>query len=226
MESAWFAQKLLYHMVDKYDDKLVVSCSFGAPEGMIIIHMISQYHKNFRVCTIDTGRIPQPTFNLIDKAKERYDFDLDIIYPNYEKLSQMVRAKGMNSFYESIENRKECCDIRKVQPFDDYLVKNRIQMVVTGLRQEQSEARQKVKQLELDKYDNCAKLNPLYDWTRDEVMNYVKIHDIPINSLNYQGYESVGCAPCTRAGMGRDGRWWWETESNKECGLHSEGSGI
>ena len=216
-------------MARQYGDDLVVSCSFGAPEGMVLIDLLSQSVDNFRVCTIDTGRLPQATYNLIDRAKEKYNFKLSVIFPEFNLLQKMLAQKGMNSFYESEENRLECCEIRKVIPFKKYLKENNIRAVLTGLRKDQSESRQNIKMVEVDKYDNCVKINPIYDWTREEVMTYVKHHGVPINALHQQGYESVGCAPCSRPGKGREGRWWWENDTTKECGLHSgyiDGSGI
>jgi phosphoadenosine phosphosulfate reductase len=221
----WATQKFLYHVIDKYEP-LVLSCSFGAPEGMALIDILSKITKNLTVCTIDTGRLPPATYELIDRALRKYKFTLDTIYPEYSLLKEMVAKKGMNSFYESVDNRKECCNIRKVIPFKNYLRENRIRAVVTGLRQEQSIERETIRLIELDKYENCAKLNPMYAWTRAKVMEYVEQHSVPINSLHQRGYESVGCEPCTRAGSGRDGRWWWENSNSKECGLHEQGSGI
>mgnify|MGYP005644651759 CR=1 FL=1 len=221
-------EKTLYHVAKSYDDRFVLSCSFGAPEGMVIIDMLSKHFENFTVCTIDTGRLPQATYNLIDRAKEKYKFNLDIIYPEVELLQKMVTEKGMNSFYVSEENRQECCNIRKVIPFNKYIKANKVSAVVTGLRKDQSESRKNTKLIELDKYENCAKINPIYDWTRERVMGYVEHHNVPINALHQEGYESVGCAPCSRPGIGRDGRWWWlNDDAPKECGLHfDKGGGI
>ena len=221
-------EKTLYHVAKSYDDRFVLSCSFGAPEGMVIIDMLSKHFENFTVCTIDTGRLPQATYNLIDRAKEKYKFNLDVIYPEFDLLQKMINEKGMNSFYESEENQQECCNIRKVLPFDKYLKENDIKAVITGLRKDQSETRKDTKLIELDKYENCAKINPIYDWTRERVMSYVEHHNVPINALHQEGYESVGCAPCSRPGVGRDGRWWWlNDDAPKECGLHfDKGGGI
>ena len=223
-------EQTLYHIARAYGDEFVLSCSFGAPEGMILIDMLSQHFKDFTVCTIDTGRLPQDTYNLIDRAQEKYKFNLDAIYPEVDLLQKMIAKKGMNSFYESEENRIECCNIRKVLPFNKYLKENKVKAVITGLRRDQSESRQNTNIIELDKYENCAKINPIYDWTRERVMSYVGHHNVPINALHREGYESVGCAPCSRPGIGRAGRWWWEDDTIKECGLHGEtyadGSGI
>jgi phosphoadenosine phosphosulfate reductase len=221
-------EKTLYHVAKSYDDRFVLSCSFGAPEGMILIDMLSKHFENFTVCTIDTGRLPQATYNLIDIAKEKYKFSLDVIYPEFDLLQKMINEKGMNSFYESEENQLECCAIRKVIPFDKYLKENDFKAVITGLRKDQSEARQNTKLIELDKYEKCVKINPIYDWARDRVMSYVEHYNVPINALHHEGYESVGCAPCSRPGIGREGRWWWlNDDAPKECGLHfDKGSGI
>ena len=177
--TSWLEQIFLRQVLSKYDS-VVLSCSFGAPEGMILIDTISQISKNFTVCTIDTGRLPSATYRLIDIARNRYNFKLDTIYPKYDLLKEMVAKKGMNSFYESVENRKECCNIRKVIPFNDYLRENKIKAVITGLRKEQSPERNDIKLVELNKYIECAKINPIYDWLREDVMEYVKLHDVPI----------------------------------------------
>ena len=226
MVKDWVARKILANLIRTYGDELVLSCSFGAPEGMMLLDMLSKTGHMFTVCTIDTGRLPQATYNLIDKAQEKYKFNLSIIYPDFNTVLDMIKKKGMNSFYLSEENRLECCEIRKVVPFKKYLQENNIRAVVTGLRKDQSEFRQNIKFLEVDKYDNCAKFNPILDWTRQEVMEYINEHKVPINELHHEGYESVGCAPCSRPGKGREGRWWWENDEVKECGLHIDGSGI
>ena len=226
MERSWVTEKTLYHIARSYGDDFVLSCSFGSPEGMILIDMLSRHFDNFTVCTIDTGRLPQATYNLIDRAWKRYNFKLSMIFPEADLLQKMLAEKGTNSFYESEENRMECCNIRKVLPFKRYLKENKIRAVITGLRKEQSDSRQDIKLIELDKYDDCAKINPIYDWTRKEVMEYARHHGVPINELHHQGYESVGCKPCSRPGKGRAGRWWWEDDTIKECGLHIGGSGI
>jgi phosphoadenosine phosphosulfate reductase len=223
----WATKKLLYHLIDRYSPDIAVSCSFGAPEGMVILDMLKNISSEFRICTIDTGRLPQATYNLMDKIREKYNYKFDIIYPEYTMLQELVEDKGMNCFYESVENRKECCYIRKVAPFNAYLKTKGIRAIVGGLRQEQSAERSNTQMIELDKYENCAKINPIFDWTKEEVMTYIDNHGVPINQLHKEGYESVGCEPCSRPGEGRSGRWWWEHEDvPKECGLHDQGSGI
>lgn len=222
-------EKTLYHIAKSYGDRFVLSCSFGAPEGMVIIDMLSKHFENFTVCTIDTGRLPQATYDLMNSAREKYKFTLDVIYPEFDLLQKMITEKGMNSFYDSEENRIECCNIRKVIPFNKYLKENGVKAVITGLRKSQSEARKNTRLIELDKYEDCAKINAIYDWTRERVMSYVEHHNVPINALHQEGYESVGCAPCSRPGVGRAGRWWWENDdAPKECGLHfvDKGAGI
>ena len=228
-------KKLLQRIVAAYYPNLVISCSFAAPEGMVIIDMLQDLwfeppHHTLKVCTIDTGRLPQATYDLIDKFQKRYkQYQLDIIYPESDMVQNMTQHKGVNLFYDSVENRKECCNIRKVVPFDRYLEENNIKGFIAGLRQEHSKERRSVPLFErLDKSYSCVKINPLYDWTKDEVMAYVKERNVPTNKLHSQGYESIGCEPCTRPGKGRTGRWWWERDDvPKECGLHEEkGSGI
>ena len=227
MPKVWSTKKFLHHAVDRYSPNIVVSCSFGAPEGMVILDMLKNVSSKVHVCTIDTGRLPQATYDLIDRISEKYDYKIDVIYPEYTMLQELVENKGMNCFYESVENRKECCHIRKVAPFNAYLKTKGIRAIISGLRQEQSAERSNTQMIELDKYEDCAKINPIFDWTKEEVMTYIDNHSVPINRLHKEGYESVGCEPCTRPGKGRAGRWWWEHDDiPKECGLHAQGGGI
>ena len=227
MPKVWSTKKLLHHLVGGYSPDVVVSCSFGAPEGMVILDMLKGVSTKFRICTIDTGRLPQATYDLMDRICEKYNYKIDVIYPEHTMLQELVENKGMNCFYESVENRKECCYTRKVAPFNAYLKTKGLRAIVSGLRQEQSSERSNTRMIELDKYENCVKLNPLYDWTKEDVMMYINSHGVPTNRLHKNGYESVGCEPCTRPGKGRAGRWWWEHDGiSKECGLHEHGSGI
>ena len=132
LAKVWATKKLLYHIVDKYSPDIAVSCSFGAPEGMVILDMMKNIYPKFRICTLDTGRLPQAPYNLIDKIREKYNYKVDVIYPDYNVLQELVESKGMNCFYESVENRKECCYIRKVAPYNVYLKTKGIRAIVSG----------------------------------------------------------------------------------------------
>jgi thioredoxin-dependent adenylylsulfate APS reductase len=185
------------------------------------------------VFTIDTGRLPQETHNLIDRVRERYELEVEVYFPDPERVQKMVRTHGMNLFYDSVEKRKLCCGVRKVEPLQRALAD--LDAWISGLRPEQSVTRAEVTAAEVDLvHDGRIKLNPLAKWTKDDVWAYVRKHAVPVNALHAKGYPSVGCAPCSRAiREGEDeraGRWWWEQPENRECGIHTgyeeEGSGI
>ncbi len=232
MES-WSTQEILSWAVGKFGPRLTISASFGAPEGMILVDMLHRIDPETRVFVLDTGRLHPATYDLIDRVRDRYGKNIDVVFPNSADVEAMVRKKGMNFFYESLENRKRCCQIRKVQPMRRHLAG--FDAYVTGLRRDQNLNRADTKKIMIDSANGgLVKLNPLADWTQERVMEYVGEHTVPINRLHREGYPSVGCEPCTRAvGAGddpRSGRWWWENDDTKECGLHvqeeSDGSGI
>jgi phosphoadenosine phosphosulfate reductase len=207
----------------KYGDKMVLASSFGA-EDVVLIDMMCKINRNLtRVFTLDTGRLNQETYDLIDKTRKKYDIKVDVYFPNACKVEEMVANKGMNLMYESVENRKLCCNIRKVEPLKRAL--KQFDCWITGLRREQSVTRNKIMKIEVDSLNNnIIKLNPLADWSNAEVWEYIHENKIVYNELHDRGYPSIGCEPCTRAvKQGEDpraGRWWWEIDSHKECGLH------
>lgn len=207
----------------KYGDKMVLASSFGA-EDVVLIDMMCKINRNLtRVFTLDTGRLNQETYDLIDKTRKKYDIKVDVYFPNASEVEDMVAIKGMNLMYESVENRKLCCNIRKIQPLKRAL--KQFDCWITGLRREQSVTRNKIMKIEVDALNNnIIKLNPLADWTNEKVWGYIHENKIPYNELHDRGYPSIGCEPCTRAvKQGEDpraGRWWWEIDSHKECGLH------
>ncbi|MCH7709631.1 MAG: phosphoadenylyl-sulfate reductase, partial [Myxococcales bacterium] len=216
-----------------FADKIALSCSFGAPEGMVLLDIAHRVDPTARVFTLDTGRIHQATYDLIDRIRQRYDMQVEVLFPRAEDVEDMTRRKGLNLFYESVENRQICCRIRKVEPLNRYLAG--LDAWVTGLRRDQNITRSDTPKLEIDRvHGGMIKLNPIADWTGEQVMEYIRAHDVPINRLHEEGYPSVGCAPCTRAiRPGEDlraGRWWWENAESKECGIHvdeeNQGSGI
>jgi phosphoadenosine phosphosulfate reductase len=232
MESS-SAEEILTWAIKTFHPKLTLSASFGAPEGMILIDMMHKIDADSRVFVLDTGRLHQATYDLIDRVRDRYGKNVEVVFPNGADVEAMVREHGMNSFYESVERRKMCCQIRKVQPLRRHLAG--FDAYVTGLRRDQNLNRAETKKVAIDPVNGgLVKINPLADWTHERVLEYVGEHAVPLNRLHQQGYPSVGCEPCSRAiGVGDDpraGRWWWESDGIKECGLHvqeeADGSGI
>jgi phosphoadenosine phosphosulfate reductase len=228
------AREILQWGFERFVPRIALSASFGSPDGMVILDMMHQLDPaRTRVFTIDTGRLPQETYNLIDRVRDRYEVEVEVYFPDPERVQKMVRTHGMNLFYESPEKRKLCCAIRKVEPLERAL--GDLDAWISGLRPEQSVTRASVAPVEVDEvHEGRIKLNPLATWTKDDVWAYVRKHAVPVNALHAKGYPSVGCAPCSRAIRDgedeRAGRWWWELPENRECGIHTgyeeEGSGI
>ncbi len=190
-------------------------------EDQVITHLISNQATSIEIFTLDTGRLFQETYDLLDVTRSRYKVNIKTYFPNERNVEQLVTAKGPNSFFQSVENRKECCFIRKVEPLKRAL--EGASIWITGIRAEQSSNRGQMQLVEWDAQHKVVKYNPLLNWSEQEVLKFVKEHKVPINTLHSKGFPSIGCAPCTRAVThGEDpraGRWWWEATS-KECGLH------
>ena len=232
MESA-STQEILSWAIGKFHPRLTLSASFGAPEGMILIDMMHKIDPESRVFVLDTGRLHPATYDLIDRVRDRYGKNVEVVFPRSDEVEEMVREGGMNLFYESEENRKRCCQIRKVQPMRRHLAG--FDAYLTGLRRDQNLNRADTRKVEIDSAGGgIVKINPLADWTHEQVLEYVEEFQVPINRLHRESFPSVGCEPCTRA-VGPDddpraGRWWWENDDVKECGLHIQeeidGSGI
>ena len=208
---------------DKFSTKLALACSFQAEESVLIDMMHRVRGADFRIFTLDTGRLNQETYDCMDAIRQRYGVSVEVYFPDAEKVQDMVRSHGLNLFYNSVELRKLCCGIRKVEPLKRAL--KELNAWMTGLRREQAVTRSEVRKIELDKeHGQIVKINPLVDWSYDQVWYYIREHNVPYNRLHNQGYPSIGCAPCTRAVKpGEDlraGRWWWENPDTKECGLH------
>jgi phosphoadenosine phosphosulfate reductase len=203
-------------------DRLAIASSFG-PEDIVLIDLLAGIVPRPRVFTLDTGRLPQETYDLMDQVRRRFGIEIEVYFPDAARVETMVRTKGLNLFYESIDNRRECCHVRKVEPLGRALAT--LDGWVTGLRREQSPTRAEVPRLELDPArPGVWKIAPLADWTSDEVWSWIRERDLPYNALHDRGYPSIGCAPCSRAvEPGEDeraGRWWWEGEGDRECGIH------
>lgn len=211
----------LTKLAELFPGEVIFSTSFGW-EDQVISHMIFANNLPIKVFTLETGRLFRETYSVWAATMNRYQKPIHAYYPNNELLEEMVSKKGPNSFYESVENRKECCGIRKIEPLKRALKGNKIW--ITGIRAEQSVNRHDMHDLEWDEQNQLVKFHPIFSWTLDEVKAYVKQYNIPYNSLHDKGFPSIGCMPCTRAvAEGEDfraGRWWWEDQSKKECGLH------
>jgi phosphoadenosine phosphosulfate reductase len=211
---------LIEKNIEKYNS-VTFANSLGA-EDMVLVDLIQNNKLNVEIFSIDTGRLPSETYNLIQKVEDKYQFKIKLYFPNQEKVENYVNINGINAFYNSLDLRKSCCAIRKVEPLNRAL-KNK-KAWITGMRQEQSQTRLALKEEEFDEAHQSQKLNPLSSWSEVEIWAYIKMHDVPYNALHDQFYPSIGCAPCTRAiSAGEDiraGRWWWEDPQNKECGLH------
>ena len=204
-----------------FPGRVCFSSAFGQ-EDQVITDAIFSNHLAIDIFTLDTGRLFKETYELIDKTRARYGKTIKVYYPDTQRVQDLVSEKGMHSFYESVENRKECCFIRKVEPLGRAL--KGADVWITGLRAEQSDNRQHSTLLEWDEAHQVIKFNPLLHWSFREVLTYLEENDVPYNTLHDKGFPSIGCAPCTRAVQhgehSRSGRWWWE-QTQKECGLHA-----
>jgi len=230
---SWSAPEILGWLIKNFHPHLALSCSFGAPEGLVLLDMMHRIEPASRVFVLDTGRLPQATYDLMDRVRDRYDKPIEVVFPEAGAVEAMVREHGMNLFYESVAKRQLCCRVRKVEPLRRQLAG--LDAWVSGLRRDQNPTRRDTRKVEIDlAHGGIVKVNPIADWDADAVWGYVREHGVPTNRLHREGYPSVGCDPCSRAiepGESlRDGRWWWEHEDTKECGIHLGeevgGSGI
>jgi phosphoadenosine phosphosulfate reductase len=204
-----------------FSGKILFTTSLGI-EDQVITHKIFKNNLDIKVATLDTGRLFPQTYDVLSNTIIRYHKTIEVYFPEYEAVEKMVTEKGPLSFYESVENRKECCRIRKVVPLSRAL--SGIECWISGIRADQSDDRNQMDWLEYDEVKKLYKFYPLFNWTFDEVKTFVKENNVPYNSLHDKGYVSIGCEPCTRAVKPGDdfraGRWWWENDGAKECGLH------
>lgn len=217
------AGEIIEKALGLFGNKITFATSLGA-EDQVITFMISKTDKNANIITLDTGRVFPETYDLLHRTINRYGINIKSFYPDTQQVEEMVNTKGINLFYESIENRKLCCHVRKIVPLRRALTG--MDAWITGLRREQSVTRTDLKIVEWDAANGLIKINPLLEWSESQVWEYIKQHDIPYNKLHDQGFPSIGCQPCTRAiEKGEDlraGRWWWEMPDSKECGLHGK----
>jgi phosphoadenosine phosphosulfate reductase len=216
------AQEILIYFIEEYEGKVALGSSMGA-EDQVLTDMIAKIDKSTKIFTLDTGRVFPETYQTLHETNKKYGINVEVYFPNSEKVERMVNEKGINLFYESIENRKMCCDVRKIEPLRRAI--KDVDVWVTGIRKEQSITRILTEVVEYDQFTGKIKINPLLEWTEDDLWKYIKAYDVPFNKLHEKGFPSIGCQPCTRAiKEGEDvraGRWWWEAPEQKECGLHN-----
>jgi len=221
--SGYGADELLAFFTSGFPGKCIFSSSLGA-EDQVLTDIIAGNFPGIRIFTIDTGRLFQETYDLIHITEQKFKRKIEIFFPDAAAVQEMVNARGINLFYDSRENRKECCHVRKIEPLKRAL--GGMKVWITGLRKGQSASRSDAETVSWDNELSLIKLNPLVNWTEKEIWAYIKDHKVPYNTLHDRGYPSIGCMPCTRAVTpGEDiraGRWWWEDESNRECGIHEK----
>jgi thioredoxin-dependent adenylylsulfate APS reductase len=216
------ARELLAWALERFHPRMAISAA-GGVDGMALLDMAWRINPEVRVFTLDTGRLPPETYTLFEEIRERYGIDVEFEVPDAATVSQMMTAEGPNLMYRSTELRLRCCEVRKVEPLKRKLAT--LDAWVAGLRREQWASRRNIAKVELDRdHGGIVKLNPLADWTLDRVWDYVRSNEVPYHELFDAGYTSIGCLPCTRPVQPgepeRAGRWWWETNVDKECGIH------
>ena len=212
---------LLSFFLAEYKGKIALSSSMGL-EDQVLTEMVCSIDKNVKIFTLDTGRLFPETYDLIHRTNQKYNIQTQVYFPDAAQVEGMVHSKGINLFYNSVEDRKTCCRIRKIEPLKRAFAG--LEVWICGLRRDQSVTRAKMLPIEWDENNGLIKLNPLIDWSEEQVKSYIKAHKIPYNPLHDKDFPSIGCQPCTRAIFpGEDlraGRWWWENPDTKECGLH------
>ncbi|MCT1525392.1 phosphoadenylyl-sulfate reductase [Sphingobacterium hotanense] len=215
------AREILTYVNARFGEEAIFSTSFGI-EDQVITHLLSEINATTRVFTLDTGRLFPETYYVWNRTLDVYKLPIQAYYPKTEAVEELISTKGPSSFYESTENRKECCFIRKIEPLKRAIKGYKVW--ITGIRAEQSENRDHMEFIEWDEGNEIIKIHPLFNWTLEMVETFLKVNFVPYNPLHDKGFPSIGCQPCTRAiAAGEDfraGRWWWEDKSKKECGLH------
>ncbi len=214
-------EEMIAYFTKEFKGEIALSNSLSL-EDQVLTDMICKIAPDTRIFTLDTGRVFPEAYDVIDKTKKKYGKSIEVFFPNHESVEKMVAEHSVNLFYDSVENRKLCCKVRKIEPLRRAF--KGLKVWICGLRQEQSITRFGLHPVEWDEGNGLIKLSPLYDWSADKVREYIDTHEVPYNSLSDQGFPSIGCQPCTRAiKEGEDeraGRWWWESPESKECGLH------
>lgn len=214
-------ETILSYFLDRFGDRIALSSSLSI-EDQVLTDMICKLKPGARIFTLDTGRLFPETYSLIDRTAMRYGIRLEVFFPDHAEVEKLVADCGMNGFYESLEKRKRCCRVRKLEPLERAF--QGLDAWICGLRREQSVTRSGMRAIEWDETHGLVKINPLIDWHEEQVWEYIRRHHVPYNKLHEQGFPSIGCQPCTRAVKpGEDiraGRWWWESPDHKECGLH------
>jgi phosphoadenosine phosphosulfate reductase len=217
------AEDILAYALAHFGKKISFASSLGA-EDQVITHMIAGIDKEARIFTLDTGRLFPESYDLIHNTNSRYGIRMEVKFPDAGKVESMVNEKGINLFYDSIENRKRCCNIRKIEPLGRAL--SGMEAWITGLRREQSVTRAHMEIFQWDEVNGLIKVNPLIEWSEEAVWEFIKTNKVPYNTLHDKGFPSIGCQPCTREVLpGEDvraGRWWWEHPDTRECGLHKK----
>ena len=216
------AEEVLAWALERFHPRLGLANSLQT-EDMVVLDLAWRINPQVRIFTLDTGRLHQETYDMMDRVRQQYGIQLEVLFPDAAETESLVRSKGLNLFYDSVENRHACCGVRKVNPLRRFL--SGVDAWVTGLRREQWASRTQVAKVELDAGNGgIVKLNPIADWTQEQLDDYVREHDVPSHDLYAQGFTSIGCLPCTRptepGENPRAGRWWWEQDLQKECGLH------
>lgn len=214
-------QEVVAWALAEFGDKVALSSSLG-PEDQVLTDMVCKQNRNAHIFTLDTGRLFPETYSLMDKTNMQYGIKIRVYFPNNEAVEHMVNTCGMNLFYESIEKRHQCCHVRKLEPLSRAF--KGLDAWICGLRRSQSVTRHDMQTVEWDELNGIIKINPLIDWSEEDVWAYIRKESVPYNKLHDQGFPSIGCQPCTRAVQpGEDvraGRWWWESPEHRECGLH------
>jgi thioredoxin-dependent adenylylsulfate APS reductase len=216
------AEELLTWALETFHPRLAISAA-GGVDGLALVDMAWRINPDVRVFTLDTGRLPPETYVLFEEVRERYGIDVEFEVPNGNDVAKLSTTYGPNLMYRSVDLRLACCNVRKVEPLKRKLAT--LDAWIAGLRREQWVSRRNIAKVELDReHGNIVKLNPLADWSLDRVWDYVRTNEVPYHELFDHGYTSIGCAPCTRAVLPgepeRAGRWWWEEDTDKECGIH------
>lgn len=215
--------ELINLAISEFGQSRIVLASSLSVEDQVLTYLLTKATSRPRIFTLDTGRLSGETYQTMERTAQRYNFNYEVLFPDTVELEVMVNTHGPDLFYKSVELRKLCCAVRKTHPLKRVLTN--ADAWICGLRTEQSITRSELKAVEWDENNSIVKINPLFDWTEQQVWHYIKSNDIPYNPLQDSGFRSIGCSPCTRAVNASDdiraGRWWWEEPEHKECGLHN-----